>query len=115
MPIGPFSRERHYEDFMEPKHIEEGGIIKISGKFLLDHEDEIINLVRHEGKLAEQKNPQHKVNKIEKVNGGIVAEITDHNLALHIGKALVHAYQGRHEYKFLKSEKFVEVIWKRDD
>lgn len=99
---------------MEPKHIEEGGVIKLSGKFLLDHGDEIINLIKHEGNLAEQKNPGHKVNKIEKVNGGIVAEITDHNLALHIGKALVHAYRGEHEYKFLKGEKFVEVHWKRD-
>ena len=114
MPIGPLSKERHYEDFMEPKHIEEGGIIRISGKFLLDHEDEIVNLVKHEGRLAEQKNPQHKVSKIEKVDGVIVVEISDHNLALHIGKALVHAYKGEHEYKFLKSEKFVEVDWRRD-
>lgn len=111
MAKGPY---RHVEDFMEPKHIEEGGILRISGKFLLDHEDEIVNLVKHEGKLAEERNPLHKVSKIEKVDGGIVAEITDHNLTLHIGKALVHAYQGEHTYKFLKAEKYVEVIWRRD-
>jgi hypothetical protein len=107
--------ERHYEGFMEPKKIEEGGMIRISGNFLLDHEDEVVNLVKHEGKMAEQKNPGHGVNKIEKVNGGITAEISDHNLALHIGKALVHAYKGKHEYKFLKGEKYVEVLWRRDD
>jgi hypothetical protein len=107
--------ERHYEGFMEPKKIEEGGMIRISGNFLLDHEDEVVNLVKHEGKMAEQKNPGHRVNKIEKVNGGITAEISDHNLALHIGKALVHAYKGKHEYKFLKGEKYVEVLWRRDD
>lgn len=114
LPLYEKDKDRHYEDFMEQKHIEEGGIIRISGKFLLDHEDEIVNLVKHEGRLAEQRNPQHKVSKIEKVDGGIVVEITDHNLAMHIGKALVHAYKGKHEYKFLKSEKFVEVDWKRD-
>ncbi|MCU0640566.1 MAG: hypothetical protein MUC35_00570 [Candidatus Margulisbacteria bacterium] len=107
--------ERHYEDFMKPGMIEEGGIIRLSGKFLLDHEDEVLNLIKHEGKLAEQRNPGHKVVKIEKADGGISAEISDHNLALHIGKALSHAYQGEHEYKFLKGEKFVEVKWRRDD
>lgn len=107
--------ERHYEGFMEPEPIEEGGVIRLFGKFLLDHEDEIVNLVKHEGNLAEQRNPKHRVNKIEKGSGGIVAETSTHNLALHIGKCLVHAYKGKHEYRFLKGEKFVEVIWRRDD
>jgi len=114
MPIGPFSRERHYEDFIKPKKIEEGGVIRLTGKFLLDHEDEVIGLVKHHGQAAEQKNPQHRITKIEKVNGGIIVETSEHNLAVHIGKALHHAYKGEHVYKFLKGEKFVEVDWKRD-
>jgi hypothetical protein len=107
--------ERHYEAFKDPKMIEEGGIIRLSGKFLLDHEAEVLNLVRHEGKLAEERNPLHKVIGIEKADGGITATISEHNLALHIGKRLEHAYKGKHEYKFLKGEKYVEVIWSRDD
>lgn len=106
--------DRHFEDFREKNKIEEGGILRLNGKFLLDHEEEIINLIKHEGNLAEQKNPTHKVIKIEKANGGIVAEVSDHNLTLHIGKRLNHAYKGEHTYKFLKGEKFVEVDWKRD-
>ena len=108
-------QDRHYEEFMGRKPIEEGGIIRISGKFLLDHEDDVINLVKHEGKLAEQRNPDHKVKKIEKVNGGINVELSTHNLALHIGKQLEHAYKGEHTFRFLKEEKYVEVIWRRDD
>jgi len=107
--------ERHYEDFMEPKKLEEGGLIRLSGKFLLDHEEEIVNLIKHEGRIAEQRDPAHRVKNIEKKNGGIVAEITDHNLALHIGKALTHAYKGEHEFKFLKGEKYVEVDWRREE
>jgi len=106
---------QHFEKFREHEQIEEGGIIKISGSFLLDHEEEIVNLVKHEGKLAEDKNPLHRVTKIEKANGGLVAEVSDHNLTLHIGKRLVHAYKGEHKYKFLKGEKFIEVDWRRDD
>jgi len=106
--------ERHYEDFQKPKKIEEGGIIRLTGKFLLDHEDEVLGLIRHEGALAEQKNPAHKVASIDKADGGITVQITDHNLTMHIGKALVHAYKGEHNYKFLEGERYVEVDWKRD-
>jgi len=106
---------RHAEAYRDPKMIEEGGIIRLSGKFLLDHEDEVLNLVKHEGKLAEGRNPLHKVVGIEKKDGGIVATTTEHNLALHIGKRLEHAYKGKHEFKFLKGEKYVEVLWRRDE
>ena len=109
-PVG----DRHYEDFKDPEKIEQGGVVRLSGKFLLDHETEIVNLIKHEAKKATEKNPSHKLNKIEKANGGIVAEISDHNLTLHIGKKLVGSYKGEHSYKFSKGEKFVEVDWKRD-
>ena len=105
---------RHAEAFRDPQKIEEGGVIRLSGKFLLDHAEEVINLIKHEGSLAEQKTATHKVTSIEKVDGGIVAQVSDHNLALHIGKRLEHAYKGKHEYKFLKQEKYVEVLWQRD-
>lgn len=107
--------ERHYEDFRNNDKIEQGGVISLSGSFLLDHENEIVNLINHEGRLAQERNPDHKVSKIEKVDGGVVARITDHNLALHIGKSLVSAYKGEHDYKFSKGEKFVRVNWRRDD
>ena len=113
---GPIDRakDRHFDDFRQPTAIEQGGIIRLSGAFLSDHAEELINLIKHEGRLAEQKDPRHKVSKIEKMNGGILAEISDHNLALHIGKKLVHSYKGEHQYKFRPGEKFVEVDWKRD-
>ncbi|OGC03662.1 hypothetical protein A2276_07335 [candidate division WOR-1 bacterium RIFOXYA12_FULL_43_27] len=109
---GPITR--HYEGFRDHKQLEQGGRIELSGTFLVDHKEEIVNLINHEGRLAEEKNPSHRVSTIEKANGGIVVETTDHNLALKIGKALSHAYKGEHEYKFSKGEKFVEVKWRRD-
>ena len=111
MAKGPY---RHIEDFKKPKKIEEGGVVKISGNFLTDHEQEIIGLVKHEAGLAEQKNAKHRITKIEKTDGIIVVEVSEHNLAIHIGKALHHAYKGKNDFKFLKGEKFVEVDWRRD-
>jgi hypothetical protein len=115
MPKGPVGREKgvRYEQWRN-RDTELGGIIKISGKFLLDHEEEILNLVKHEGKLAEERNPKAKVSKIEKANGGIVVEVSEHNLAMRIGKALHNAYKGEHHYNFREGEKFAEVVWKRD-
>jgi len=106
---------RHYEGVRKQKKVEEGGVIHISGSFLADHADEIINLVKHEGKAWEADNPTAKLTSIEKANGGFKVETTNHKLALHIGKCLHKAYKGLHEYKFLKQEKFVEVNWKRDN
>ncbi len=105
---------RHYEDFREPKHMEEGGVINISGKFLLDHESDIVSLIKHQADLAAQKNPAHRLTRLDKVNGGIVVGFSDHNVTLHVGKALANAYKGEHKFKFLKGEKFVEVDWKKD-
>ncbi|MFA6169466.1 MAG: hypothetical protein WCW67_07245 [Candidatus Margulisiibacteriota bacterium] len=107
--------ERHYEDFMKPDKIEEGGLIKLSGSFLLDHETDLINLINNEGKLAEERDAKARLIKVEKKDGAIWAETSTHNLALHIGKALTHAYKGAHEFKFLNGEKFVEVHWERND
>jgi hypothetical protein len=113
---GPSAREqgRHFEGFRDPEHVEEGGVINISGNFLLDHKDEVLNLVKHEGKLSEERHPKRKVLSIDEADGKIVVKTSEHNLALHIGKALEHAYKGTHTYKFLKEEKYVEVDWRRD-
>ncbi|MFH1826339.1 MAG: hypothetical protein ABH823_03510 [bacterium] len=113
---GPSKREknRHFEDFRQPKKVEQGGIIRLSGQFLLDHEEDILSLIKHQAKLAEERNPGQKVTSIKKAKGGIVVQTSDHNLTMHIGKALTKAYKGIHQYKFSKGERFVEVDWQRD-
>ncbi|OGC35516.1 hypothetical protein A2311_01680 [candidate division WOR-1 bacterium RIFOXYB2_FULL_48_7] len=111
--------DRHFEDFRsgDPSvnSKEKGGLLYLNGSFLLDHEDEIINLVNHESHLAETRNPGHKVTNISKADGRITVKISDHNLALHIGKRLEHAYKGQHKFQFATGEKFVEVHWERND
>ena len=103
-----------YEQWRNPD-VEEGGIIRISGKFLLDHETEIINLIKHEDKLAQERNPNHKVTKIEKEDDMLIVETSVHNLAERIGHALKRAYKGEFELKFRPGEKFVEIDWRREN
>ena len=105
---------RHYEGFRAPKYTEAGGIIKISGKFLLDHEEDILNLIKKEGKLAEERNDHAHISEIQKDGQGILVKASDHNLAIRIGKAVHKAYKGELDLKFREGEKFAEVVWKRD-
>lgn len=115
MPKGPVGREKgvRYEQWRN-RDTELGGIIKISGAFLLDHEEEILNLVKKEGKLSQERNPQAKVVSIDKNDGVVLVSVSEHNLAMRIGKALTSAYKGEHHYNFREGEKFAEVTWKRD-
>ncbi len=115
MPRGPYGREKvHRYEQSRNLDVQEGGVIKISGAFLLDHEDDILSLVRKEGKLSEERNPRARVTKIEKTDSGILVGVSNHNLARRIGKALHNAYKGEYSFKFREGEKFMEVTWKRD-
>ncbi len=105
---------RHFEGFRNTHKIEEGGVLHISGAFIKDHCDEILNLVKNESAVFEKKNPAHKILDIKKTDGNITVDFSEHHLAMHVGKALAHAYKGKHEYKFLSGEKYVEVDWSRD-
>lgn len=102
-----------FEQSRNPDY-EEGGLIKISGKFLLDHEEDILNLIKKEGKLAKERNSNSHISDIQKDGQGILIKASDHNLAIRIGKAVHRAYKGELDLKFREGEKFAEVIWKRD-
>ncbi len=102
-----------FEQSRNPDY-EAGGLIKISGKFLLDHEEDILNLIKKEGKLAKERNNNSHISDIKKDGQGILIKASDHNLAIRIGKAVHRAYKGELELKFREGEKFAEVIWRRD-
>ena len=106
--------DRDYEEFRAKKQKEAGGLVRVRGAFLKDHEDEIVNLIKHESRMAEQENPEYKVSEIAKVDGGLDVATTSSSLAKHIGKSLSMAYKGEHKYTFSQDEKYIEVDWRRD-
>lgn len=106
---------RHFEGYRKHNKPERGGRVYLSGDFLKDHEGEILNLINHESKNAQATNPEHKVSKVEKIDGGIIVDTTEHSLAMHIGKSLTRAYKGEHKFTFHDNEKYIEVDWERND
>jgi hypothetical protein len=90
------------------------GVVHLTGNFVTEHMEEIINLIKSEEKRAEEKNPLERLITVEKKDGGIYAETTSDSLALRIGRVLSRAYKGHHDYKFRLGDKYVLVEWCRE-
>jgi len=92
------------------------GKIQLSGAFISEHHDELINIIKSEERRALENNPLDRLMLIEKRNGGgIYVETTSDALATRIGHHLKKAYKGGdEEIKFRAGDKFVEVLWHKD-
>jgi len=89
------------------------GILTLSGEFLFNHHQDILNLLRSEEKRAVAKNPLERIISIEERKGTIQVETTTESLALRMGRVLFRAYKGNVSYKFSQDEKLVRVNWNR--
>jgi len=90
------------------------GIINLSGSFVAEHRDELVNLIKSEERHALEKNPLEKIMSIKTTKDGIQVETTSETLALRIGRILTRAYKGKHEYSFSYGDKYVTIEWRRD-
>ncbi|MDH7600521.1 MAG: BCAM0308 family protein [Armatimonadota bacterium] len=91
-----------------------GGVLRLSGSFVFDHEEEILNLIRNETIKAMGLNPLERIMSLEFDDGGIEITTTNEKLAQRIGKALHKAYSGSIEYKWSEDTKLARVHWHRD-
>lgn len=92
-----------------------GGVLKITGTFVPDHKDEILNLVRNESAKAMGLNQLHRVMSLEWSREGDLEITTTHDkLAERIGRALHKAYSGVVEYQWSGESKMARVNWHRD-
>lgn len=90
------------------------GIVSISGDFVAEHRDDIVNLVKSEERRAMQKNPMERLISVEKKDSGVHVETTTDSLALRIGRVLNRAYKGDVKFNFHYGDKQVEIKWHRD-
>jgi NMD protein affecting ribosome stability and mRNA decay len=90
------------------------GLVSLSGAFLEEHKEDILNLVRNEEKRGQNKNPLERIMNIEEVPDGLEIETTTESLALRIGRIMNRAYSGEIHYKFSDGEKLVRILWHRD-
>lgn len=91
------------------------GLVFISGSFLDNHKDSILNTIKGEEKRAMDKNPLERIIEIEKKdkNDYLIKTTTD-TLAHRIGNILHKSFKGDLNYKFSDNQKILRVLWSRD-
>ena len=117
----PVHIRRNVEEFAEPcpacgKVLDRvpGGVLRITGGFIWDHRDEILNLIRNESAKALSVNPLERIMSLESDDNEIEITTTNEKLAQRIGRALHKAYRGTVEYKWSGDTRLARVIWHRN-
>ena len=70
------------------------GIVTLAGDYLIEHEQEILNILKNEETRVMAKNPLGRIMRMEKKDGEFLIETTEQKLAEHLGRTLHRAHQG---------------------
>ncbi|MFQ6033852.1 MAG: BCAM0308 family protein [Candidatus Bipolaricaulia bacterium] len=92
-----------------------GGLVYLSGRYLREREEEIMNIVRNQEEQAKERRPLQRIMWIEKKDDGLEIATTNQHLARRIGRAVNSAHAGRFEIKQAAGERFVRVYWEREE
>lgn len=90
------------------------GFLTLSGEFLAEHREEILNLVHNK---VEEQRTQHPMKRLMDVTGGdegeVVLTFTDVHLPRGVGEAIANAYEGELEIKYTDEAGIVRATWRR--
>jgi hypothetical protein len=90
------------------------GFLTLSGRFLAEHQQEILNLARNEEAAEKAEYPLHRIMDIEERPDGILITTTDIHLPRRIAEALHHAYRGDIEVHSVGEDRSLRVHWQRE-
>jgi len=101
------------------RRIEDGypaGVLHVEGAFARAHRDEVVGLLRNFEERERTQHPLVRIMAIADDEDGLTVMATDAKLALSLGRALAHAYDGELEHPPTTSdvENLVRVRWTRD-
>ena len=91
-----------------------GGVIRLTGEFVLTHREEILNLIRNQTRKGDAANSAGRVMTMEAQPDGMELTTTNEKLAQRIGRALYKAYSGEVEYKWSPDDGLARVNWHRE-
>lgn len=90
-----------------------GASVTLSGRFFMQHRDEILARVRSCEQAEKRTHPMQRIMAIAANRSGLRISTTDAHLARRIGDALRHAYKGELEYRYNKEDSQLRVAWSR--
>jgi hypothetical protein len=86
----------------------------LDGRFVLDHINEVVNLVRRVEAAETAEHPLHRVMSLDKHPAAITITTTDIHLPRRIGHALESAWHGELTTHYDEQGYFARVRWHRD-
>jgi NMD protein affecting ribosome stability and mRNA decay len=89
------------------------GYVTLSGKFLEQHREEIMHLLKNEESREKAEHPLQRIMKIEDEGKDVQVTTTDNHLARAMGEALHRAYQGELQINYNREDDLVRVSWSR--
>lgn len=89
------------------------GQVEISGEFLRDHRDDILNLIKNREGMEKEERPLERIMAINDTGDRISITTTGVHVARRIGEALSRAYQGDFSYQYGEADKSIRVSWCR--
>jgi NMD protein affecting ribosome stability and mRNA decay len=89
------------------------GIVTAKGKYFLQHEEEVLNLIKHIEAKSRQKNPLGRIMEISQEKDLLTIATTEEKLAQKLGRELFKAHGGELAYQWSHDQNFVRVNWKR--
>ena len=109
--VGPEKKMCPGDQRLERRQVE--GVVRLEGAFMLEHQEEIRNLVDRVARQGRKRNVAARIFEITLENGALTIETTDDHLAERIGKEVEKAFKGDLEIKWQEKDHFVRVVWKR--
>jgi hypothetical protein len=93
-----------------------GGIVTLSGGYVLPHKRELVKLIKNEEDRARGINPLERVMAIkENGHGSVIITTTNEKLAQRLGRAIKKAFHGDVKYHWSHDNKLVRVDWEKEE
>lgn len=90
------------------------GELILSGSYLPEHREEIINLIKNITTEEERRSPLKRIMAMEESDNAMRITFTDDHLARRVGEALHRAHKGDLEIKYSEESRFLRVFWHRE-
>ena len=89
------------------------GILALSGEYLVQHENDILNMIKNVEASTRAKNPLARIMEIRQENKLLTISTTDAKLAQKLGKEVYKAHKGELHFQWSQADSFIRVNWTR--
>lgn len=89
------------------------GIVTLAGEYLVEHEEEIRNILKNEEERIRARNPLERIMRMETTGDELRIETTEQKLAEHLGRTLHRAHQGELQVNWSGDHAVCRVHWER--